>query len=33
LDGEYTIDCGGVEYPVELSEKPFFDPTNSRLKS
>ena len=32
-DGEFTVDCGGIEYAAEVSATPFYDPTNSRLKS
>ena len=32
-DGEFTVDCGGIEYTAEVSATPFYDPTNIRLKS
>lgn len=31
-DGNFVIDCGGTEYPAEVSAAPFYDPSNGRLK-
>lgn len=30
--GEFSIDCGGVEYAADVSATPFYDPTNARLR-
>ena len=30
--GTFTVDCGGIEYEADLSERPFYDPANIRLK-
>lgn len=30
--GAFTVDCGGREYEAELSTRPFYDPSGSRLK-
>jgi 4-methylaminobutanoate oxidase (formaldehyde-forming) len=31
--GTFTVDCGGTEYEADLSNEPFYDPANLRLKS
>jgi glycine cleavage system aminomethyltransferase T len=31
LDATFLVDCGGTEYEADLSERPFYDPDNSRL--
>ena len=32
LDALYLVDCGGTEYEAVLSERPFYDPDNTRLR-
>lgn len=31
-DGVYTVDCGGRLWEAEISDRPFFDPENTRMK-
>jgi glycine cleavage system aminomethyltransferase T/glycine/D-amino acid oxidase-like deaminating enzyme len=31
-DAEYLVDCGGIYREAEISDQPFYDPTNSRLR-
>ncbi len=32
LDGSFTVDCGGEHHDAEVSARPFYDPTNARLR-
>ncbi|HEY3685202.1 MAG TPA: FAD-dependent oxidoreductase [Streptosporangiaceae bacterium] len=31
-DGDFSVDCGGVRVPADLSAQPFYDPTSARMK-
>ena len=31
--GDWTVEINGAEYPARVSLRPFYDPTNERIKS
>jgi 4-methylaminobutanoate oxidase (formaldehyde-forming) len=33
LDGSWTVEINGAEYPAKVSLRPFYDPKNDRIKS